>query len=56
MRVLAGSDDEVFDSRQYATEFDTAGARVPVTLVPGVGHIGLTLDARAIAAIIDAVR
>jgi pimeloyl-ACP methyl ester carboxylesterase len=54
--VLAGADDEMFDAHQYAAVFDEAGARVVVTLVSGVGHIGMTLDALAIAAIIDAVK
>jgi alpha-beta hydrolase superfamily lysophospholipase len=55
LHVLAGADDEVFYARDYAAAFEEAGKRVPVTLVPGVGHIGLTLDARAIAVIVGCV-
>ncbi|MEX3963005.1 alpha/beta fold hydrolase [Paraburkholderia sp. EG286B] len=55
LHVLAGADDEVFHAREYAAAFEEAGAHVPVTIVPGVGHIGLTLDATAIATIIGCV-
>ncbi|WP_028207390.1 alpha/beta hydrolase [Paraburkholderia nodosa] len=56
LHVLAGADDEVFHAREYAAAFEEAGAHVPVTIVPGVGHIGLTLDATAIATIIGCVK
>ena len=56
LHVLAGADDEVFHAREYAAAFEEAGAHVPVTLVPGTGHIGLTLDAPAIAAIVGCVK
>ena len=52
LHVFAGADDEVFHAREYAAAFEEAGAHVPVTLVPGTGHIGLTLDAPAIATIV----
>ncbi|MEM5313174.1 alpha/beta fold hydrolase [Paraburkholderia sp. JHI869] len=56
LHVLAGADDEVFLAREYAAAFEEAGAHVPVTLVPGAGHIGLTLDAPAIATIVGCVQ
>ncbi|MFP4904119.1 alpha/beta hydrolase, partial [Paraburkholderia sp. BR14261] len=56
VHVLAGADDEVFHASEYAAAFEEAGAHVPVTIVPGVGHIGLTLDATAIATIIGCVK
>ncbi|WP_321926449.1 alpha/beta hydrolase [Paraburkholderia guartelaensis] len=56
LHVLAGTEDEVFHAREYAAAFEEAGAHVPVTLVPGSGHIGLTLDAPAIATIIGCVK
>ncbi|MBB2930445.1 hypothetical protein [Paraburkholderia silvatlantica] len=54
--MLAGADDEVFHAREYTAAFGKAAAHVPVKIVPGVGHIGLTLDAPAIATIIGCVK
>ena len=54
MRVLAGSEDELFDASRYATTFSDAGRGIPVTVVPGVNHMGLTLDKHAMPAILDA--
>ncbi|MFT3814065.1 MAG: alpha/beta fold hydrolase [Acidovorax sp.] len=48
--IVAGQDDELFHTDRYAALFAQAGKPVPVTLVPGVGHIGLTLDAAAVRA------
>ncbi|HZZ13916.1 MAG TPA: alpha/beta fold hydrolase [Paraburkholderia sp.] len=53
--VLVGAQDEAFNAQAYAQVFADAGRVVPVTVVPGVGHIGLTLEAGAIAAIVEAV-
>lgn len=55
MRIVAGSEDELFYGSRYAGVFSDAGKPVPVTLVPGVNHMGLTLDPLAMPAIIDAV-
>jgi len=54
MRVVAGSEDELFDASRYADAFADAGRPVPVSVVPGVGHMGLTLDPRAMPAIVQA--
>ena len=54
VRLLAGSEDELFDASRYASTFSQAGRGVPVTVVDGVNHMGLTLDKRAMPAIIDA--
>jgi len=56
LRIVAGRDDELFDAARYAGVFAEAGHPVPITLVDGVKHIGLTLDAAATAAIVDAAR
>ena len=56
MRIVAGTQDELFDTSRYAAEFEDAAYPVTVTLVDGVGHIGLTLDERAYPAIIAACR
>lgn len=54
VRLLAGSDDELFDASRFAAVFADAGRAVPVTLVPGVNHMGLTLDAAAVRAVAQA--
>jgi len=54
-RLVAGTDDELFYADRFAEVFRAQGKDVPVTLVPGTGHIALTLDAAAIRAAVDAV-
>ncbi|MDP1567264.1 MAG: alpha/beta fold hydrolase [Polaromonas sp.] len=56
LRVVVGSDDEIFRAEQFAVVFAAAGRPLPVTLVPGVNHMGVVLDPRAWSAIIDACR
>ena len=55
MEVLAGSDDEVFFAEQFAPVFAEAGRPVRVTLVEGIGHMNLTLQAAAIEAVAAAI-
>jgi alpha-beta hydrolase superfamily lysophospholipase len=55
LRVLVGQNDEVFYADKFATVFKTAGKDVPVTILPGIDHISLTLDPVAIQAAIAAV-
>jgi alpha-beta hydrolase superfamily lysophospholipase len=55
MRLLAGAQDEAFFAERYAGLFQAEGKDVPVTLLPGVGHIGLTLQPQAVQAVVAAV-
>ena len=55
VRVLAGENDEAFYPDKFANVFKTAGKDVPVTLIPGIGHISLTLDSAAIQAAVAVV-
>lgn len=55
MELVAGARDEVFYADKYQSTFAAAGNRIPVTLVPGIGHISLTLDPVAIHEDIAAV-
>ena len=55
LRVLVGQNDEVFYVDKFASVFKTAGKDVPITLLPGIDHISLTLDSTAIQAAISAV-
>ena len=56
LRVVAGQDDEVFYAEHFAEVFRAEGKEVPVTLIPGIGHIPLTLEPAAVQAAIAAVR
>jgi uncharacterized YccA/Bax inhibitor family protein len=55
MRLLAGEHDEAFHAERYAALFQGEGSEVPVTLLPGVTHVGLILQPRAVQAIVSAV-
>lgn len=53
--LLAGTADEAFHAERFADEVAQAGQRWPVRLLPGLGHIALTLDAGALQAIAETV-
>lgn len=55
MRVLVGQEDEVFYADKFASVFQSAGKDVPITLLPGIDHISLTLNPVAIQAAIATV-
>ena len=50
LAVVVGSDDEMFYPDRFAEVFSEAGRRVPVTVVEGANHIGVSLDPGAIRA------
>jgi non-heme chloroperoxidase len=56
MAVVVGSDDELFAATQFAPTIRAAGAHWPVQLVPGLGHITLTLQPAGIAAAVGQLR
>jgi non-heme chloroperoxidase len=53
--VLVGAQDELFRSASFEPVFRKAGKDWPVKVVPGVGHVGLTLDPQAVAAAVAGV-
>ena len=55
LRVLVGQNDDVSYADRFAAVFKTAGKDVPVTVLPGIDHISLTLDPVAVQAAIAAV-
>jgi alpha-beta hydrolase superfamily lysophospholipase len=55
LRVLAGENDEVFYSDRFGAVFRAEGKNVPVELIPGVNHIGVSLDPKALRAAVEAV-
>ncbi|MEX1168287.1 MAG: alpha/beta hydrolase [Hydrogenophaga sp.] len=56
LRIVVGREDELFDATRFADVFKEAGHAVPVTLVEGVNHMGLTLEQRALQAVIAAAK
>ncbi|MGL6112274.1 MAG: alpha/beta hydrolase [Rubrivivax sp.] len=56
MQLLAGEQDEAFFAERYAGLFQAEGKDLPVTLLPGVGHVGLTLEPQALQAVVAAVK
>ena len=53
--VLAGSDDEAFIASQFDAVFSAQGHAGAVTLLPGIGHIALTLAPNALQSAVLAV-
>jgi alpha-beta hydrolase superfamily lysophospholipase len=49
--LLVGGSDELFYPEQFAPLFKPARPDLPVTIVPGVGHIGMTVSPEGIAAV-----
>ncbi len=56
LKLIAGADDELMFADRYAAVFAEAGKTIPITLVPGANHIGMILNAPALAAIVAASR
>ncbi|MEO6030864.1 MAG: alpha/beta hydrolase, partial [Burkholderiaceae bacterium] len=54
--VVAGTADEAFHTDRLEGIFRKQGKNWPVTLVPGVGHIPLTLEPGAVNAAVEAVK
>jgi len=52
--ILAGDADESFNTQALHGIVRSAGKDWPVLLLPGIGHIPLTLDPEALKAIVDA--
>ena len=55
LRVIVGQDDEVFRADQFAAVFKAEGKEVPITLIPGMGHISLLLEPVAVQSTVAAV-
>jgi alpha-beta hydrolase superfamily lysophospholipase len=56
LRLVAGEADEAFYADRFAEVFRAEGKDVPVSLLPGIGHIPLTLERAAVQAAVSAVR
>jgi len=56
LKLIAGVEDELMFADRYAATFADAGNAVPITLVPGANHMGLTLNASALATVVAACK
>ncbi len=56
LALLAGGADELFYADKFAPTVHAERAEVPVTIIPGLGHIDMTTDARAYPGIVAAVQ
>jgi non-heme chloroperoxidase len=52
MAVLVGAEDEAFRADRFAEVFAVAEPAVPVTVLPGLGHIAMTIDPAAQQAVV----
>jgi len=56
MSIVAGVEDELMYTNRYQAIFEKAGRPIRVSLVPGIGHVGLILDKPGIDAIVSELR
>lgn len=50
-RVLIGVDDELFRAEAYPAELGRVNPAIPVTLLPGIGHMGMVYEPKALEAV-----
>ena len=55
IRVFVGADDEIFRAEQFAPLLKPVRPDLTVTVLPGIGHMGMTVKAAAVGAIAAAV-
>ncbi len=53
--VMAGDSDEAFYTQELKGMVQRAGKDWPVNLLPGIGHMGLTLDKAALKSVVELV-
>jgi non-heme chloroperoxidase len=56
LALVVGEKDELFYADKFAPTLDAIKPGIPVTIVPGLSHTGLTADPSAVPAITAAVR
>ena len=56
MTVMVGASDELFRAEQYQPMFAELNPRVSVSVEPGLGHMDMITDPRAVAAVASAWR
>jgi alpha-beta hydrolase superfamily lysophospholipase len=56
LAVVVGGEDELFYADKFAPTVDAVRPGIPVTIVPGLSHTGLTTDPSAVPAILATVQ
>ncbi len=56
LAVLVGEKDELFAADKFAPTIAAIRTDIPVTVIPGLSHVEITTDPRAVPAIVMAVR
>ncbi len=56
LALVVGEKDELFYADKFAPTVHAIRPEIPVTIVPGLSHTGLTVDPSAVPAIVAAVR
>jgi pimeloyl-ACP methyl ester carboxylesterase len=56
LTILVGSEDELFYADRFAPAVQAVRADVPVGILPGLGHLQMITDPRAVTPIVAAVR
>ncbi len=56
LHILVGAEDELFDAEQFEPAVHAVQPDISVTVIPGVNHMGMIADARAVPAIAEALR
>jgi pimeloyl-ACP methyl ester carboxylesterase len=56
LAVLVGENDQLFDAKMYAPRLNEIRPDIPVTIVPGLDHIEMTTDPRAVSFILATIR
>ena len=51
MQIVVGSNDELFEAQRFSSVFEQAGKKVNVSILPGIDHMGLTLQKTAVETI-----
>jgi non-heme chloroperoxidase len=53
--ILVGENDQLFDPQQYAPTLHAIRPEIPVTILPGLAHIEMSTDSRAVPSIVAAL-
>jgi non-heme chloroperoxidase len=56
MQVLVGEKDELFRPDKFESVFDAERKDIPVTILPGLGHVDMVTNPLAIQAVVTALR
>ena len=53
---MVGEKDELFNAERYAMTVQAVRADAKMTVIPDINHIELTIDPRAVPAIVASIR